>query len=226
MKYVIVILFSMTILGCLKTRSEVKDSETRQAVQQQVVSLQKNTADSSNHFSELEEQMRALNGRTEVLENRLSVKGQETDRDKKTLVDQNAELYRKVNILQESLGKMEQQINVLSTQMTVLEAQNQAQANSRVAAPVAAVSKKNSFETAQEHFSQKEWKKAILNYEKYREESPKGKQIAEATFKIGVSFQELGLKDEAKTFFEEVIARFPKSEDAKRAKTRLKGLKK
>lgn len=225
MKYVVVILFSMTTFGCLKTRSEMKDTETRQAVQQQVVSLQKNTADSSNHFAELEEQMRALNGRTEVLENRLSMKGQETDREKKSLADQNAELYRKVNILQESLGKMEQQIGVLSTQMTVIEAQNQAQANAR-AAPAAVTSKKNYFETAQDHFAQKEWKKAILNYEKYREESPKGKQVAEATYKIGVCFQELGLKDEAKTFFEEAITRFPKSEDSKRAKIRLKGLKK
>ncbi len=225
MKYVVVILFSMTTFGCLKTRSEMKDTETRQAVQQQVVSLQKNTADSSNHFAELEEQMRALNGRTEVLENRLSMKGQETDREKKSLADQNAELYRKVNLLQESLGKMEQQISVLSTQMTVIEAQNQAQANSK-SAPAALTSRKNSFEAAQDQFAQKEWKKAILNYEKYREESPKGKQIAEATFKIGVCFQELGLKDEAKTFFEEVVARFPKSEDSRRAKIRLKGLKK
>ncbi len=225
MKYVVVILFSMTTFGCLKTRSEMKDTETRQAVQQQVVSLQKNTADSSNHFAELEEQIRALNGRTEVLENRLSMKGQETDREKKSLADQNAELYRKVNLLQESLGKMEQQISVLSTQMTVIEAQNQAQANSK-SAPAAVTSRKNSFETAQDQFAQKEWKKAILNYEKYREESPKGKQIAEATFKIGVCFQELGLKDEAKTFFEEVVARFPKSEDSRRAKIRLKGLKK
>ena len=75
MKYLVVVLFSLTTLGCLKTRSEVKDTETRQAVQQQVVTLQKNTADSSNRFSELEEQVRALNGRTEVVENRLAMKG-------------------------------------------------------------------------------------------------------------------------------------------------------
>lgn len=225
MKNLVIVLFSLAVVGCLKTRSEVKDTETRQAVQQQVVSLQKNTADSSNRFAEIEEQMRVLNGRTEVLENRLSVKGQETDRDKKALTDQNAEIYRKVNLLQESLVKMEQQINVLSTQMTVLEAQNQAQSHLQAQA-AAAAAKKSSFEIAQDYFSQKEWKKAILNYEKYREESPKGKLVSEATFKIGVSFQELGLKDEAKAFFEEVISRFPKSEDAKRAKIRLKGFRK
>ncbi len=225
MKYLVIFLFSMTTLGCLKTRTEVKDTETRQAVQQQVVSLQKNTADSSNRFAEIEEQMRGLNGRTEVLENRIATKGQEFDKDKKTLADQNVELYRKVSLMQETMGKMEQQISVLSTQMTVLEAQAQAQNNSRTATPAATV-KKSSFDTAQEHFSQKEWKKAILSYEKSREESPKGKQVSEATFKIGVSFQELGLKDEAKTFFEEVISRFPKSEEAKRSKIRLKGIKK
>lgn len=224
MKYLVVVLFSLTTLGCLKTRSEVKDTETRQAVQQQVVTLQKNTADSSNRFSELEEQVRALNGRTEVVENRLAMKGQDAEKDKKSLADQNAELYRKVGLLQDTLIKMEQQVNVLSTQMAVMEAQSQAQNARSATAPTA--TKKNSFETAEDLFAQKEWKKAVLNYEKYREEYPKGKQVATATLKIGVSFQELGLKDEAKTFYEEVISRFPKSDEAKRAKIRLKGLRK
>ncbi len=225
MKYLVVVLSSLAILGCLKTRSEVKDTETRQAVQQQVATFQKNTADSSNHVAELEDQMRMLNGRTEVLENRLSVKGQETDRDKKTLADQNTELYRKINLMQESMGKMEQQLSVLSTQMTVLEAQSQALSNARAAAPPP-TAKKSALDTAQDYFSQKEWKKAIVNYQKYIEESPKGKQVPEASYKMAVSFQELGLKDEAKVFFEEVITRFPKSEEAKHAKSRLKGLKK
>jgi TolA-binding protein len=85
--------------------------------------------------------------------------------------------------------------------------------------------KSDTYETAQDLFAKKEWKQAILNFQKYRDENPKGAKFADATYKIGVSFQELGMKDEAKTFYEEVLNKFPKSEDAHRAKIRMKGLK-
>jgi TolA-binding protein len=35
----------------------------------------------------------------------------------------------------------------------------------------------------------------------------------------------LGMKDEAKTFYDEVIGKYPNSSDAKKARTRLKSLK-
>ena len=54
--------------------------------------------------------------------------------------------------------------------------------------------------------------------------NPKGKRYADATYKIGMSFQELKLKDDAKAFYQEVIQKFPKSSEAKKAEVRLKKL--
>jgi TolA-binding protein len=85
---------------------------------------------------------------------------------------------------------------------------------------------KGPYALAEEKFDQKNWKEAILEYEKYRKANPKGKQFSTATYKIGVAFQELGLNDEAKAFYEEVISKFPKTKDADRASTRMKNLKK
>ena len=51
---------------------------------------------------------------------------------------------------------------------------------------------------------------------------PNGKKYALATLKIGIAFQELGLKEDAKTFFDDVIAKNPNSPLAKQAKERLK----
>jgi TolA-binding protein len=222
MRYLMVGLFAMTTLGCLKTRSEVKDTETRQNMQQQVVTLQKNTADSTNRFSELEEEVRLINGRTEVLENRLAVRGQETDKEKKSLTDQNADLQRKFSLLQESMVKMEQQVGQLSTEVAALQAQVAAHSSAPAASPA---SKKTSYDIAQELFNEKEWKKAASAFDKYRQDSPKGKNFADATYKIGVCFQELGMKDEARTFYEEVISKHAGTEEARRAKVRLKGLR-
>ena len=86
--------------------------------------------------------------------------------------------------------------------------------------------KKDTYDIAKEFFEKKDWKQAILNFQKYRDDNPKGVKLADATYKIGVSFQELGMKDEAKTFYDEVQVKYPKSEEARRAKIRLKGLKK
>ena len=89
------------------------------------------------------------------------------------------------------------------------------------------VAEKNSniYEVAQGHFASKEWKKAILNYQKYVDEFPKGKEVSDSKYKIGVCFQELGMKDEAMAFYEEVVAHFSKSEAGKKAKLRLSKLK-
>jgi TolA-binding protein len=220
MKYVIALVLGLVLQSCLVTRGQVKENEK---MEQTMTTLQKSNADVNNRFAEIDEDMRGMNGRIEVLENKVKTKDQDSEKDRKSLADQNAELSRKVALLQESLVKMEGQINQLSADVANARAE-------RAAAPVAKekdapAAKKTSYDTAEDHFGKKEWKKAILNYEKYRQEYPKGKNFADATYKIGVSFQELKMKDEAQTFYEEVLNKFPKSDEARRAKTRLKSIK-
>ena len=55
--------------------------------------------------------------------------------------------------------------------------------------------------------------------------NPTGKRYAEASFKMGQSFQELGMKTEARSFYSEVLEKFPKSDWAKKANLHLKSLK-
>ncbi|MBY0451639.1 MAG: hypothetical protein K2P92_01305, partial [Bdellovibrionaceae bacterium] len=56
---------------------------------------------------------------------------------------------------------------------------------------------------------------------KYTDEAPKSKLIPDAKYKIGVSFQELGMKDEAQAYYEEVVANFGATDAGKKAKQRL-----
>ena len=86
--------------------------------------------------------------------------------------------------------------------------------------------KLNTYETSQELFDNQDWKKAILSYQKYVDENSKGKNTPDAKYKIGVCFQELGMKEEAMAFYEEVIANYGKAESGKKAKIRLSKLKK
>ena len=94
------------------------------------------------------------------------------------------------------------------------------------AAELANGGKKTSYEVAEDLFSKKDWKKAILSYQKFAEEFPKSKLVPDAKYKTGVSFQELGLKDEALAFYEEVSVQYPQTQAGKKAKIRIASLSK
>lgn len=223
----LVVSFGLT--GCLKTRNEVREGETRQVMAQQVTTLQKTNADSGSRFQEVEEMMRELNGRVDVVENKIDKSTSGADGAAKAAQAHNADVNSKVNLLQEALTKMEGQLFQLTAEVQALKAEKAAAAaNVQAQQAQAAVkqSKKDTYEVAKEFFDKKDWKQAILNFQKYRDDNPKGGKLPDATYKIGVSFQELGMKDEAKTFYDEVQVKYPKSEEARRAKIRLKGLKK
>jgi TolA-binding protein len=71
---------------------------------------------------------------------------------------------------------------------------------------------------------EKAYKQAILAYQRVLE-SPKSEKADGALFKIGLSFEQLGYKDEAKVFYEELIAKHGDSPLLEDAKKRLKTLK-
>lgn len=211
-------------VGCLQTRNDVKAGEQRQVIQSQVSTIQKTNADTVSRFTDMEEQIRQLNGKIEVVENQVHKGDQQSLVQTKGVSEQVTENNKKMALLQESLFKLEAQLVAVQAEVAGLKAEI-ASGGAKSAGAAGQKSAKNILDQAQESFSHKDWKKAIVNFSKYREDNPKGKNFAEATYKIGVSFQELGLKEEAKSFYDELIARFPKSEEAKKVKARLKSLK-
>lgn len=210
------ILSPLILVGCLKTRNEVKDSEQKQVMQQQVVTLQKTNADNSSRFVELDEQIRELSGKVDTLENKLSKGNPDHDNTIKNLAEMQNESNKKLALLQEEIAKQETQIQTLTTELQNLKVANQS----------VPTDKRNPFQIAEDYFKQNEWKKAIIQYQKYRDDNPKGKQFSESTYKMAVSFQLLNMKEEARAFYDEVISKFPNSPEAKKAKLKLKGFKK
>lgn len=213
--------------GCLKTREDIAFSEQRQVIQQQQPnggsSVKSAPVDPVLKISEIEDDMRNLSGRIEVLENNQKLFLQSGQVDKKNSEQTLKDLSAKFNLLQEEMIKMETQMTQLQSDLNGVK--NSVSVNSGKGEKSSG-DKKSTIDQADQHFKSKDWKKAILAYQKYRDDNPKGKFFADATFKIGQSFQELNMKDEAKTFYDEVIAKFPQTELAKKAKTRLNQLKK
>ena len=78
---------------------------------------------------------------------------------------------------------------------------------------------------AETFFRSKEYRPAILEYNRFRERYPEHPLMPGALFNIGESFVALGLKPEAGKFYDVVIKRFKKSDTAGRARKRKKELK-
>lgn len=71
---------------------------------------------------------------------------------------------------------------------------------------------------------EKAYKQAILSYQRVLE-TPKSEKGDGALFKIGLAFEALGFDEEARVFYDELLAKYPKSPLAGEAKKRLKALK-
>lgn len=224
--------FSITAMvlglsGCetMVTRSEVRAIENKRQMQDQVVNLQRTHADTANRFADIESDLRSMNGRLEVMENRLQQSQNDREKIKAFAENSSSDSSKRMMLVQEDLIRLQEQVGILTAELNAMKAIVAANAEGSAAQSEKAAAKKDAFGQAENYFDKKEWRKAILNYQKFRDRNPKSKNFPEATYKIGVSFQELGMKDEARTFFDEVVSKFPNSSEAKKARTRLKSLK-
>ncbi len=223
------ITITMLILsGCLVTRDQVRESPTRTPSPSDSVSpAQINKAQQAVRVDELEESLRQALGRVEVLENQLSQVQQSQQSAGSSETMKAADAQQKFTAYEEALKSLEAQVQTLNQELQKAKAPAAgAQAKSSSIAEKSDKSDKNgNYASAEEAFNSRDWKKAIVGYQKYRDLNPKGKWYADATYKIGVSFQELGMNNEAKAFFDEVVAKFPAGKPAEKAKYRLKNLK-
>lgn len=216
---------AMMITGCLQTRSNLKEQEEKQVLRKQVVNLQQTTADVSSKFNEVDEDLRKTNGRIEALDARMTQIKDRAEKNDFALEAKFKEQDTKFQAFREELQKLQAELSEVKATNAALQAAFQAGGASSGSGG-GKKSDKNPFELGESRFELKSWREAIFAYEDYRKSYPKGKNFGAATYKIGVSFQELGMLDDAKPFYDEVISKFPKSKEADRARSRLKAISK
>ena len=198
-RVVILLLLVPTISGCLKTRSDVGQSHDNQVVEQRlnVETVDSLKANYSIKINELELELRRLNGKLEELEHKLSGGGMgnnELIKQNRILISSIVELKSRLNALEGGQGRQVQETN----------------------SPLSG---------AEELFRQKKWSEAIIEYEKYRSATnKKDDRWAQATYKIGLCFQNMNLHREAESFYKEVIDHSPNSPVAVMAKKQLQTL--
>ncbi len=236
MKLILSVTAALFLSSCLKTRSEMGADYQSQVYTKKQAENQKQAANEPVEvkIDEKDELIRTLNGRVEGLENQIQ------QLQNAYVKDPNNE---KIKLLQESLVKMEAQIAKLETDLAVAK-MNGTTVNNNVSAPAPnssdakvtpvkgtsapAAGKQTSFDIAQDYFAKKDFKNAILEYQKFVDANAKSKNklVPEAKYKIGLCFEAMGLKDEAQSFYEEVAAQHGSTEFGKKAKAKVTKTKK
>ena len=84
------------------------------------------------------------------------------------------------------LTKMELEQDKMRSEMQALKSALQSDSTPAASVPTQS---KNTFDIAEALFAKKDFRQAILEYQKYREKFPKGKNVTVATYKMGVCFQ-------------------------------------
>jgi tol-pal system protein YbgF len=74
------------------------------------------------------------------------------------------------------------------------------------------------------YYGLKEYDQAILEFDAVRRKYPKGEKVPAALLKQGFAFAELGDKVDARLILQELVDRFPQSEETGKAKQKLKTL--
>src|SRR5690606_10237541 len=144
-------------------------------------------ADAQIRYQELEERVRELTGRLEVTENSVNILNASKSGSELEYQNQRRELEERLKIYEEAISKLEAKVLALEHKVAS-SGKGESSSPSR---------KKTTWETAEDEFNKKDWKAAIVAYEEYRKRNPKGRHYSDATFKIGVSFHELGMRAEA-----------------------------
>lgn len=82
------------------------------------------------------------------------------------------------------------------------------------------------FWVGESHFKESSYDKAILTFQEVVNKYPASDKLDASLYKIGRSFEALGLKEDAALFYDDLVSKFPSSSLVKDAQKRLAALKK
>jgi tetratricopeptide (TPR) repeat protein len=210
-KLLIVILMLVFVTGCLQTRSNLRGGQAAPAATPQ----QQKAAEEAIQKEDSNKEFRELYGRIENVEKQLA--DTKSNEPLKALDARIAAMETELNLMRTTVSEL----NAKAKKDALMQSSDE-RAGNKAQQPKAHF--KSPLADATQHFNDKKWEDAILAYEEYRKHNPKGAEYPEATLKIGMCFQNMSLKDDAKVFYKEVVEKFPKFKEAATAKSKLKKL--
>lgn len=235
---VLAVTMTLGFSGCLRTRAQMQE-ETSDAAQTRAVSagVQDIQPQGSYAVDELKSEVARLNGKIDDLERtQRDLKKDDPTKDEliKKLETRVAELEQAQMQMIEALKKMQQEPEKPKASPSELfrNAKDAFREKdySRAIDLFSAYLKTNdpnhpeeaTYLIGEAHYAQKNYRSAIVDFSGFNEKFAKSRRVAASLYKIGQSFEALGMKDDAKPFYQELVERYPKSPEARAAKSKVK----
>jgi TolA-binding protein len=236
LQFCIVVLATLILSGCLKTRAQLRgeadDYASSAPVPAQIQDVQ---PQGQYAIDEIKSEITRLNGRIEDLERenkQAASSASATNKDDlKKLEQRIIELEEAQANMLETLKKMQantpapDRAEVFQKGKAAYKNEEYDQAIESLTEYLRATNAKQAEEAtylrAESHFALKNYKKAITDYSKFPEKFTQSKRMPQVLLRIGTSFEALGMKEDAQSFYQEIIDKFPKSAEAKKAAAKL-----
>ncbi len=230
----VLIIYGLMFCGCLKTRSQIKSDETQE------VAVEKQNKSQRYEMEEMKNEITRLSGKVDSVEHsqhnqnfsdtkekviKLDTRMTELEKNQLLIFSELKELKDQRTTTTKSPSTSVKEIFVEANQD--LQDKNYTAASSKYEEIInKGVKNKDAAEAhfglGEAEYGQKHYKKAIVEYSKVQEAYSKSLRVPTSLYRIGVCFEYLNMKKEAQGFYNELIERYPKSSESKRAKSRLK----
>ncbi|MEW6055400.1 MAG: tetratricopeptide repeat protein [Bdellovibrionota bacterium] len=233
-----IVAFALAMNGCLKTRSQIRGND--QAEGQAAEDGSTPGGGSRYEFEEVKNELTRISGKVENLEHAQRQQNAGELKEYVTRIDERVSQLEsnQVLIMTELKALKEKETaaqatsshsvsDLLAEGHRLLAQRDFEGANEKFQAAINKGAKGKDLAEAQfglgeVEYGQKQYKRAIVNYSKVQETSSKSPRVPASLYKMGMSFHHLEMAKEAKGFFKELIERFPRSAEAKKAKARVK----
>jgi tol-pal system protein YbgF len=223
-------LSSILLQGCLKSRAQLhQDQEDEQTqADSKPVPVRVQQAQESYAVDEIKQEITRLTGRIEDLERNRG------DGELKQVIERVTALEKSNTDLMAEIEKLRvpQSVptahsdDILKKAREAFSKQDYESASSLfgkyLQSPNVTNRQEAVFYRAESLFELKDYRKAINEYSQFPEKFTQSKRMPTALYKIGLSFDHLGMKEDAKNFYQELVERFPTSPEAKRSKSKTK----
>lgn len=222
---ILLLALTLSSTACLKTRAQMKEEEDQQSG---VGAMPVEQPHGNYAIDELKSEITRLSGKVEELERRQAESGDTKDLEKRMV-----ELEQSQLAILEAMKKSPSAPSSKDPSDLFFESKKRFNAGQFKTASQGLQEYLESSHTryaaeatyllGDSYFSMKEYKKAIIEYAKFSENKfGKSPYIPKALYMTALSFEALGMKDDSRAFFQELINSYPKSKEAKQARKKIK----
>ena len=197
--FLFLIVLVVSACGITFTTREDKMTSSKSSIPL-ISEVRKQNAEMTSRLMNYEEDLRIKDGRIEELEVYIKQFERQNKSELKGIIEER-DAYR------DSLSALNKEKLELLKELALVKEEHK-ETNEKL--KWASTPADEMLKTGDKFFEDKKWTEAVTTYQLFREKTSNKKtsEYAMVTYKIGVCFQELGLKNEAKTFYKSVVNGF------------------